>query len=614
MASAEDYAAWIVKNADKKGTPDFDKVAQAYQIAKSQPTNDGMGAADVPWYENAAAGVGKAMYDTARGAGQLVGAVSREDVAKAREMDAPLMKTGAGITGNIAGNVGMMLLPGGALKAAGTVAKAAGATEAATGLNAAGRVLMAPNSIKTALPVGAGMGLIQPSESTKETATNTGIGAVATAAVPLLIQGGKAIKAAAEPFYEGGQKQILGRVLNRVAGSEAPQVQANLANAREIVPGSLPTVGQAANNPGVASLEHTATAIEPDVQNAMARRLNAQNTARVGELEDIAGTQGARDFHAADRATVADQMYEEAYRKGVDITRHPETGAYLSKREIAGVKGEITKLTSRPAVQEAIEEAKKLAANEGVKLTDPAGSVKGLDYVKRALDDKIANATGNEQRILRDLKERLLTTIDRLSPDYAAARKMYADMSKPINQMDVAQTIADKSINKLTGKLQPAAYARNLTDDTAAAATGLKSATLEGTMEPAQLSRLQAIKEDVKRAEAATNAGKGVGSDTVKKLAYSNFIDAAGVPTFLRNLAPTQAIGNLASRGADALYGRANKEMASKLAQIMLEPKDAAEVMKIAAKPGNEKLLQLISGGGALAGIAGTPALINAQK
>jgi hypothetical protein len=38
MATAQEYAAWIVKNADKRGTPEFDIVAQAYQFAKSQET------------------------------------------------------------------------------------------------------------------------------------------------------------------------------------------------------------------------------------------------------------------------------------------------------------------------------------------------------------------------------------------------------------------------------------------------------------------------------------------------------------------------------------------------------------------------------------------------
>ncbi len=35
-ADAEKYAQWIVDNKDKKGTPDFEKVSKAYQVAKTQ--------------------------------------------------------------------------------------------------------------------------------------------------------------------------------------------------------------------------------------------------------------------------------------------------------------------------------------------------------------------------------------------------------------------------------------------------------------------------------------------------------------------------------------------------------------------------------------------------
>ncbi len=35
-SKAIDYARWIVANEDKKGTPEFDTVAKAYQIAKQQ--------------------------------------------------------------------------------------------------------------------------------------------------------------------------------------------------------------------------------------------------------------------------------------------------------------------------------------------------------------------------------------------------------------------------------------------------------------------------------------------------------------------------------------------------------------------------------------------------
>jgi hypothetical protein len=34
MATADEYATWIVKNADKKGTPEFDTVAAAYKDAR----------------------------------------------------------------------------------------------------------------------------------------------------------------------------------------------------------------------------------------------------------------------------------------------------------------------------------------------------------------------------------------------------------------------------------------------------------------------------------------------------------------------------------------------------------------------------------------------------
>ena len=38
MATADDYAQWIVTNADKKGTPEFNTVAAAYKEAKGDTT------------------------------------------------------------------------------------------------------------------------------------------------------------------------------------------------------------------------------------------------------------------------------------------------------------------------------------------------------------------------------------------------------------------------------------------------------------------------------------------------------------------------------------------------------------------------------------------------
>ena len=49
MATAKEYAQWIVSNADKKGTPEFDTVAQAYEQAKAQESTQAEPAKETPF-------------------------------------------------------------------------------------------------------------------------------------------------------------------------------------------------------------------------------------------------------------------------------------------------------------------------------------------------------------------------------------------------------------------------------------------------------------------------------------------------------------------------------------------------------------------------------------
>lgn len=42
MATADQYAEWIVKNQNKKGTPEFETVAEAYKVARSEETKPSM--------------------------------------------------------------------------------------------------------------------------------------------------------------------------------------------------------------------------------------------------------------------------------------------------------------------------------------------------------------------------------------------------------------------------------------------------------------------------------------------------------------------------------------------------------------------------------------------
>lgn len=575
------------------------------------------------------AGVGKSISDTGMGLGQLVGLTSGEDVKETRARDKVLMDTGAGMAGNLVGTVGMTLAPGGALKAAGMGANALGAANAAQKLSAAGGAVLAPRSIGGALGVGAGMGAVQPAETLGERAFNTGLGSVASAVIPAGLRAASAAKSAAEPFYESGRQQILARALREATGGNEAAVMSRLQAASqpavgpfrpgaektiagEIVPGSIPTAAQVGDNAGLAALERAALATNPTVTNDLVARQTAQNAARIRAVDDIAGADGLRDFTRAELNSTADDLYGNAFAKGIDIKRDPNTGAFLSKAQQAARKGEITKLLNNPYIAEAVPEAKKLMQGQFKSVKDPLGSVEGLHYVKKALDDKIGLARGNEQRVLIGARDRLLTTIEALSPEYGAAKAVFADMAKPLSQMETAAEIAKRSVTP-RGNMTLDKYARALSDDSAAKATGFRKATLEGTMSNEQMNVLNAVKDDLARADFAANAGRGSGSNTVQNLAYANILNQAGVPNFLRNFGPSQLAGNLLARGGDLAYQKANQRLSEQLARSLLDPAETAALM---AKQPSERaalLAQMLSRGGASLGMM-TPGLVDVKQ
>jgi hypothetical protein len=595
MATFDELSRALIA-ADKAGDAQAARIL-AGEITRLRQTPKQEAAPDptegMSGFDKFRAGMGKAAYDVARGVGQMVGAVSREDVAESRRLDGPLMKTGAGTAGNVVGNIAMLaptaMIPG-------------------------------ANTVTGGAAIGAASGLMQPSTGTGETVGNMILGGAAGAVVPAAVRGYQAIRSTAEPFYEGGRNAIVGRALNRAAGADAPATAARLRDASapfvgpsqgtqrtmmgEFVPGSIPTTGQAAGNPGIAALERAATATTPEMTNAVSNIMGAQNAARVESLTDLAGTGGAREFFGAAREATADQLYNEARRLGIDASKlTPEV-----LENIASFQQRVP--------NEVLSYAKELAKIKGETL-DNASSLSGLHWVKKAMDGMIGKADRAGDRTMKtaltELQKDLLTGMDNLSPAYQNARQTYAAMSRPINQMDVAQEIADKSINKLTGNLQPSAYARSLTDNTAARATGMPSATLDSVMEPSQMNRLNSILLDVQRANAAQTAGRGAGSDTVQKLAYSNILDGAGVPTFLRDMKPAQMVGGVAGRAADSLYGRANRELANRLAEVTLDPAMAAELMTQMTPRDLNRMLMLAQRGAS--GVAlSAPGAANAQK
>jgi hypothetical protein len=239
-------------------------------------------------------------------------------------------------------------------------------------------------------------------------------------------------------------------------------------------------------------------------------------------------------------------------------------------------------------------------------------------YIKMALDD-LANAGqmggigGNEQRAIQEVRNAFLSEVEKQVPEYGMARTAYANMSRPVNQADVLSEIGTKATN-FRGDYTPAAFARAASDKTAQSVTGMPNATMSSVLEPSQNDTVKNILADLLRSDFANTAGRGVGSDTVQKLAYTNMLNQAGVPSAIRSFAPAGVVGNLAQRAGQIAYKDANEKLAAQLAETMMNPQSAAQLMEsVAITPQMQALSDSLRRGGvALSG--SIPAISNAQK
>lgn len=198
MASAEQYANWIVQNADKRGTPEFDTVVKAYQSVRGTPKATGparmpdalddpnMATSGMGGGQKFLAGAGKAFSDLGSGVKQLVGMGDQAEIDATKKRDAPLMQSGAGIAGNLVGNMAAF---------------------------APSAFLPGVNTITGSAALGGGIGLLSPVASDESRAMNVGVGAA----------GGALGQAAAN---------LVGRTIRPVNSALDP-VKQNLANAAQ---------------------------------------------------------------------------------------------------------------------------------------------------------------------------------------------------------------------------------------------------------------------------------------------------------------------------------------------------------------------------------------------
>ena len=382
--------------------------------AKYGPTA-GMGAG-----ERFLAGAGKAFTDIGRGAGQLMGLTSTEDVQASRERDVPLMQSKAALAGNITGGIAAaapaMLIPG-----AGTVAGAAA--------------------------IGGAYGALQPTTLTKERLANVGIGA--------------ATGGAAQAIGNKVSGYVGQRIANRVARAETARAQnvvrdTTLADARRagyVVPPSTtnPTVFNrwAESISGKAQTQQAAAFRNQHVTSRLIRSDLGlpQNTPLTRETLQGVRQQAGQAYRAMKAAgeVVADDDYLD------DLARLTQSVDEIAKDfpdANLGAGKEINDLVDslmrdKFQVSSAVEYTKKLRA------------ASTANYANRADPTRLALATAQRDAsgALEDMVIRHLNATGKgnLAKQFDDARRL------------IAKTYSvEGALNESTGMINTAALAREL--------------------------------------------------------------------------------------------------------------------------------------------------------
>lgn len=540
--------------APRVSKQDLDSAARQWQgvtDARVPPTQidptEGMSG-----FERFRAGTGKAFRDIGLGVRSIlpesIGGTKPGEVEEARRLDAPLMETTAGRLGNLSGNVAIAaptaLLPG-------------------------------ANTVAGAGLYGAAFGGLQPASSMSERAGNALEGGMLSGGITGGVRAVPSIyKALIDPLTSAGQNRLALDTINRFA--KDPNAMSRMGPS-ELIPGSKGTLAEVTGDPGIAQLQRAAQAASNETASAMAELKTARMQARKDALLKIAGDSGEKEFFEAARSATAGRLYGEAYAAGIEPA--------VAKRMQPQVKW----LLQRPSIQDAQAGAIRMAKEEGEKLTAAdikSGSVKGLHYVKRELDSQIdkAKAAGdmNMVRLLGGTKEKLLTTIDELSPAYKNARAEYAAASKPINRMEIGQYMYDKLIPALSDlgaeRITPQKFAEALKqgDQMAQRATGFKGAKLDDVLTGPERDTLVKLGLDIGRETKAMEQARVPGSPTAQYLAGRNMLrQVAGPLGMPEGWAESVLADTLSNRWVSLAAKPLESRIQSRLSEMLTDPNRA---------------------------------------
>lgn len=376
----------------------------------------------------------------------------------------------------------------------------------------------------------------------------------------------------AEKGMRGGKANVL---LEATEG-RAPQIINALRGQTEIVPGSLPTAGEAAAGVGstrFAALQESAEKVMPT---PYSDRQLAQDVARVQAIRQFGQDEAALKAAKQARDATATTLYGKA---GVQPIQ---------------VDATLQSLLDRPSMKAAVQRAQKLAAEDGITWGVGGYTAADAHYVKLALDDLIRDpATFGIGKVeaakIGGTRKEFIKWLEGQVPDYGTARSTFQAQSQPINQMEVGQYLESRLTTALQGEttLRPGVFAGAIE----AAPQTIKKATtgaspyqkLEQILTPDQLKAVNAVRDDLAReARQRTLAARGRPAGPSAEDAYTaQMLEMAGgvqMPTLLNRVA---TVANAIIRRA---AGKLDRKLAIEIATDMLDPKRTATAIEVAQR------------------------------
>jgi hypothetical protein len=361
----------------------------------------------------------------------------------------------------------------------------------------------------------------------------------------------------------GSTEGKAGRLLADVTGDKSSEVVNALLNTRSRVPGETLTAGQAAvpaASPTFAALQEIVSAANPK-KYGFGGIEGANEEARQALIGTKAGTPDLMAQAVLARRNAAEPYYEALQTSTATVKASPVLSLVRDIMEKNKNEDSIVKPLTK------IESKLVVPTEKGSKIESNVSALVSLSRdIKAQIEAKNPDGTPSfDIATLTKVKNLLDEQIDKAEPAYAQGRKVFKEMSVPVNTMQTGQRLERSLTEPLGVNERPSAFARAATDQRTPMLNAQTQAVTDAIME--SLSR-DAIQAKLAR-EGASATTKLIGADTAKFPSVGMFSPKVSVLRAILNQFSDKGTGRVMDY----------------LSENMDNPQKIAQILKVAGAP-----------------------------